>query len=422
MAFSYSSHPAGGRDIPGDDGMDLHLLEEWFKELEPVGAALDGGVTRLAYSSEEDEMFDRVSSFARRLGFAVTSDCIGNMFISFPGQEGVPCHVTGSHLDSVPRGGRYDGVAGVLAGLLVMEKTRRLGLPFPVRTAVFRAEESSLYGLATAGSGTVAGSIGIDQLRNAKSLSGGSLYDAMTRKGFAPGTCRLDPMIDFSELHIEQGRVLWESGESLGIVTAIAAPTRLKVTVHGRQDHSGATPMGLRKDGLCASAEIILGVEEAGRAEAIHATVATVGVAHVHPNALNVVPGMVELRIDIRGIIKESISRAVASVRNIIRETEGRRSIRCDVDIISAMDPVTLAPCVTDSLAAAAEESGIPFRRMPSGAGHDAMKIAAVAPAGMVFIPCREGISHNPAEEASLKDVALGADIILESMRIRSRP
>ena len=102
--------------------MDLHLLEEWFKELEPVGAALDGGVTRLAYSSEEDEMFDRVSSFARRLGFAVTSDCIGNMFISFPGQEGVPCHVTGSHLDSVPRGGRYDGVAGVLAGLLVMEK------------------------------------------------------------------------------------------------------------------------------------------------------------------------------------------------------------------------------------------------------------------------------------------------------------
>lgn len=402
--------------------MNLPLLKQWFRELEPVGADPDGGVTRLAYSAEEDAMFEKVAGFASGLGFSVTTDCIGNMFISFPGETDRRCRVVGSHLDSVPQGGRYDGVVGVLAGLLVMEKIRRLGLPLPVKTAVFRAEESSLYGLATAGSGTVAGSICTDRLKDAKSLSGDSLYDAMIRKGHSPGTCSLDPMIDFTELHIEQGRVLWEAKEPLGIVTAIAAPTRLKVTIHGRQDHSGATPMNLRKDGLCAAAEIVLGVEEAGKAESLHATVATVGVAHVHPNALNVVPGMVELRIDIRGIIKESISRAVASVRNIIRETEGRRSIRCDVDIISAMDPVTLAPCVTDSLAAAAEESGIPFRRMPSGAGHDAMKIAAVAPAGMVFIPCREGISHNPAEEASLKDVALGADIILESMRIRSRP
>jgi Acetylornithine deacetylase/Succinyl-diaminopimelate desuccinylase and related deacylases len=213
--------------------------------------------------------------------------------------------------------------------------------------------------------------------------------------------------------------VLWESRESLGIVTAIPAPTRLKVTVHGRQDHSGATPMGLQKDGLCASAEIILGVEEAGRAEAIHATVATVGVAHAHPNALNVVPGMVELRIDIRGIKKDSISRAVEAVINSIRETERKRALRCDVEILSSMDPVTLGPSVTHSLALAAEEARIPFRKMPSGARHDAMKIAALTPAGMVFIPCREGISHNPGEEASLRDIALGAEIILGGIKIR---
>jgi N-carbamoyl-L-amino-acid hydrolase len=131
---------------------------------------------------------------------------------------------------------------------------------------------------------------------------------------------------------------------------------------------------------------------------------------------------MVELRIDIRGIRKESISRTVGAVRNIILETERLRGLRCEVETLSSMEPVTLSPSVTDSLARAAEGAGIPFRRMASGAGHDAMKVAALAPSGMVFIPCREGISHNPAEEASLKDVALGADIILESMRIRSRP
>jgi N-carbamoyl-L-amino-acid hydrolase len=399
--------------------MNLQLLKQWFRELEPVGADPEGGVTRLAYTAEEDAMFEKVAGFASALGFSVTEDCIGNMFISFPDGTDRPCHMVGSHLDSVPRGGRYDGVVGVLAGLLVMEKILRLGLSIPVKTAAFRAEESSLYGLATAGSGTAAGSIDAVRLRNAKSLSGDSLYDTMTRKGYAPGSCRLEPVIDFTELHIEQGRVLWEAKEPLGVVTAIAAPTRLKVTIHGRQDHSGATPMDLRKDGLCAAAEIILGTEQAGNAEAAHATVATVGVAHVRPNALNVVPGLVELRIDIRGILKESISRTVGAVRNTIRETELQRGILCEAETLSSMDPVTLAPSVIDSLAGAAEKTGVPFRRMASGAGHDAMKVAAVAPAGMLFIPCREGISHNPGEEASLEDVALGAEILLEALKIR---
>lgn len=401
--------------------MNLPLLKQWFRELEPIGADPDGGVTRLAYSAEEDAMFEKVAGFASALGFSITEDCIGNMFISFPDKTDRPCHVVGSHLDSVPRGGRFDGVIGVLAGLLVMEKIQRLGLSIPFKTAVFRAEESSLFGLATAGSGTAAGSINIAQLKNAKSLSGDSLYDAMIRKGHSPGACRLEPMIDFTELHIEQGRVLWEAKEPIGVVTAIAAPTRLKVTVHGRQDHSGATPMDLRKDGLCGAAEIVLGTEQAGKAETAHATVATVGVAHVHPNALNVVPGMVELRIDIRGIRKESISRTVGAVRNIILETERLRGIRCEVETLSSMDPVTLSPSVTDSLAWAAEGAGIPFRRMASGAGHDAMKVAAVAPAGMLFIPCREGISHNPGEKASLEDAALGAEIILEALKIRRK-
>ena len=401
--------------------MDIKLLKEWFDDLASVGADPEGGVTRLAYSAAEDEMFAQVASFAARLGFAAAEDCVGNMYISSRGKEDTPCHTIGSHLDSVPRGGMYDGVAGVLAGLLVMEKVRRLNLSLPVKCVVFRCEESSLYGLATAGSGAVTGSFDVPHLKRVKSLSGESLYEAMTKKGYSPGTCGLRPMLDFTELHIEQGRVLWESGEKIGVVTAIAAPTRLKATFHGRQDHSGATPMDLRKDALCAAAEVILAVEKAGRDEKELATVATTGVVHVVPGALNVIPGAVELRIDIRGIDKESISRAARAVREAIKAAEGARGIPCDVETISASDPVTLDKGIIKSLAEAAGRGGIPHRLMASGAGHDAMKVASQVPAGMVFVPCREGISHNPAEEASLEDIALGAEVILEGIKIRRK-
>lgn len=399
--------------------MDAGLLGEWFDELAPIGADPSGGVTRLAYTPEEDGMFEKVASFAARLGFVTAEDCAGNMHISFPGGEDAPCHTIGSHLDSVPRGGMYDGVAGVLAGLLVMEKVRRLGLSIPVKTVAFRCEESSLFGLATAGSGVVTGSIGIHDLERAKSASGQSLGEAMKKKGYNPGTCRLGGITDFTELHIEQGRVLWESGEKIGVVTAIAAPIRLKATFLGRQDHSGATPMDLRKDALCAAAEVILAAERAGRSEMGFATVATTGVIRVTPGALNVIPGAAELGIDVRGIDKESVARAVAAIREAILTAEGSRGVRCGIEVTSASDPVTLNEDVIESLAAAAEKCGLAWRRMASGAGHDAMKIAPLFPSGMVFIPCREGISHSPAEEASLEDVALGAEVMLEGIKIR---
>jgi N-carbamoyl-L-amino-acid hydrolase len=400
--------------------MNRTLLKKWFQTLDTIGALPEGGVTRLAYSSEEDLMFRRTAEFAQRMGFSVSEDCVGNMFISFAGREKEPCRLIGSHLDSVPQGGRFDGVAGVLAGLLVMEKIQRLGEDLPVRVAAFRAEESSLYGLATAGSGAVTGSVNIAHLKNARALSGESLYDAMIRKGYSPGACRLENALDFTELHIEQGRVLFESKEPIGVVTAIAAPTRLKVMLKGRQDHSGATPMDLRKDALCAAAEIILATEKAGRDEMRFATVATVGVANVLPNALNVVPGSAELRIDIRGIRKESISRTVERVKNAIDTVSRERRISSSTETLSSMDPVALSSSMIESLSEAAETAGVSFRRMASGAGHDAMKVAHLVPTGMLFIPCDEGISHNIAENASLKDIALGAEVMLQSIRLRN--
>lgn len=179
--------------------------------------------------------------------------------------------------------------------------------------------------------------------------------------------------------------------------------------------------MDLRKDALCAAADIILATEAAGRDEMRFATVATVGVANVVPNALNVVPGSVELRIDIRGIQRESIRRTVGKVQRAIEEIAASRGLSCATETISSMDPVTLAPSMIDSLAEAASGTGVPFRKMASGAGHDAMKVAPVVPTGMLFIPCDEGISHNSAENASLNDIALGAEVMLRSISLRSK-
>ena len=258
--------------------MDAGLLGEWFDELAPIGADPSGGVTRLAYTPEEDGMFEKVASFAARLGFVTAEDCAGNMHISFPGGEDAPCHTIGSHLDSVPRGGMYDGVAGVLAGLLVMEKVRRLGLSIPVKTVAFRCEESSLFGLATAGSGVVTGSIGIPDLERAKSASGQSLGEAMKNKGYNPGTCRLGGIIDFTELHIEQGRCYGNRGKNRGAVAAIT--TQVLRRLFSAQTTPAHTH-GPAKGRPLAAAEVILRARKGGGSEMGFATVATTGVIRV---------------------------------------------------------------------------------------------------------------------------------------------
>lgn len=404
--------------------IDMAALEEDLQSLADVGALPGGGVTRLGFSREEQELHRRVAEKLAALGADVRRDAIGNLIARRPGKDNaLPAVACGSHLDSVPQGGRYDGVAGVLAAVAALRALEKEGrrTRHPLEIIVFVSEESSRFGVATLGSKALTGRVQPEQWANLKDFAGVTLKEALAGADvdlakISTARRRPEEFKAFLELHIEQGRVLEETGNKVGIVTAIAAPTRLRVTLSGRADHSGATPMGLRRDALAAAAELVLAVERQGRAEAPHQSVATVGILKVEPGAMNVVPGKAVLGIDVRGIDKESIARVVAGVRADLTAIARRRHIEVQVENLTAEDPVPLDPGIVATLEGVCRRLAVPYMLLPSGAGHDAMNMARFTPTGMIFIPCREGISHNPAEEASVADIAQGAEVLLAAL------
>ncbi len=389
------------------------MLAKLFARFAPIGALQGGGVTRLAYTQAEDGMHEVFRHAARELGFRVWADCAGNSYAAnFPDNiEGYT--LIGSHLDSVIEGGEYDGVAGVLAGLLVLCELRARGCGAPVAVAAFRCEESSNFRLCTVGSGLVTGTLEESALRGAVGRDGVPLLERLRKYGYDEKTARLTGYARYLEVHIEQGRVLQERGCAVGIVSAIAAPHRYVLTLSGMAEHSGATPMALRRDSLCAAAEIILAVERAGRDEAVCDSVATVGAIENRPNVMNAVPGTTTLQLDLRGIDEISVARAEASIRRDAEEICARRRIECEWKTADIKHPVLLDANLQKQLCAAAEAEGLSHTVLPSGAGHDAMSFAELCPTGMVFIPCRDGVSHNIHEHTELSQIEDGARMLL---------
>ena len=270
------------------------------------------------------------------------------------------------------------------------------------------------------GSGLVTGQLkeGPDRLSQLTGKDGVRLGDVFTRRGLSLTPPRITGVKQYLELHIEQGKVLEETGARVGVVSTIAGPRRWKLQLKGLAEHSGATPMSMRQDALCAAAEIVLAVERIGQREAVRCeSVATVGVIQNTPNALNVIPGAAELGIDLRGSDMDSLDRMEQDTLRTAREICARRRIDLLESKLSEMDPVRMDESIQRGLAAAAERLGISCRNMPSGAGHDAMAFAPLFPTGMVFIPCRKGISHNPLESASLESILDGADVLWEYVK-----
>ena len=392
---------------------DLAYLGRLFDTFYEVGALPDGGVTRLGYTEAEDEMHRRFTALAKELGCAVETDLAGNTYAYLaPADEYI---LIGSHLDSVIEGGRYDGVAGVMAGLLLLKRARDERCLLPLKVAAFRCEESSNFGCCTMGSGLVTHQLkeGPEQLARLTGKNGVTLGDVFARRGLSLTPPRITGVRAYLELHIEQGKVLEETNTRVGVVSTIAGPRRWKLQLKGLAEHSGATPMSMRQDARCAAAEIVLAVEQIGRREAaLCESVATVGVLQNSPNALNVVPGAAELGIDLRGSRLDSLDRMEQDTLSAAREICQRRNISLTESKLSELDPVSMDPSLQQGLMAAADRLGISCRNMPSGAGHDAMAFAPLFPTGMVFIPCEKGISHNPMESTSLRSILDGADVL----------
>lgn len=390
-------------------------VSSWLKAFYSIGADESGGVTRLGYTKNEDIMHGALRNIARELGFSYSSDEVGNTFIFEKDYD--EYYLIGSHLDSVINGGRYDGVIGVISGLLILKWIKDNNLNIPLKVCAFRCEESSSFGLATVGSGLITHKIDVEKLKNIKNKDGISLYNTLTFKGYNPHCSKIQGIKKYFELHIEQGRILEEKNIKVGIVQAIANATRYWIDIQGRQDHSGATPMGMRKDALCAGAEIISKLEQLAEEESIHHTVGTVGFLQNSPNAFNVVPGAIKLGIDIRGVDWESIQRVDEKIIDFVKKCCEKRELDCDIFPISKGKPVFLDKKLVEDLTNIATDLDIKTLIMNSGAGHDAMKFWDIAPTSLVFIPCKDGVSHNINEDINIEDVILGSKVIFEYLK-----
>lgn len=395
---------------------DISYAEHLFDQFYDIGSCPGGGVTRLGYTEVEDQMHDLFVKLGAQEGFTHFSDEVGNTYVC-NSDRARGYHLIGSHLDSVIEGGRYDGVAGILAGLMVMKWIKEAGLNIPVRVGAFRCEESSNFGRATIGSGLITREATKHDIADVSGKDGRRLADIFEERGYNFAPSRIDGMLDYLEVHIEQGKVLEEFGEDVGIVQTIAGPRRFSIHILGTAEHSGATPMGMRTDALCAAAEIILEVEQIARDESIYQSVATVGVIRNTPNAMNVVPGEVEMGLDIRGVDISSLDRIESRVRTACKRICGKRKVTYYRQKTSDIPPINMDGELQKKLLDAARKLKISARSMISGAGHDAMSFAPICPTAMVFIPCDRGISHNKNEFTTIDSICDGARVIYEYLK-----
>jgi N-carbamoyl-L-amino-acid hydrolase len=286
---------------------------------------------------------------------------------------------------------------------------------------IFRGEESSRFGIHTMGSKVMSGMVRPDAWLAVKDQDGTPLAQVLAARGLdlarlPEAVRRRDEFKAFVEVHIEQCFVLEQAGIPIGVVEAIAAPIRLKLTVEGVASHSGATPMGKRRDALVTASHLVLAVEAEATKRAERRVVGTVGILKVSPGALNVVPGRAELWVDIRGIDEASLSETAAAVRAAARDVSARENTLVTVDTLASDAPVPMDPTVIATIESACRRLGVSYQRMPSGAGHDAMNMARIVPAGMIFIPCRGGVSHNADEYAAPADIVRGMDVLTETL------
>jgi len=382
----------------------MERVRRRLDEIRTIGRSDDGGVTRLAYSDEETEAIEYVRDQLDG-EFVVRDDQVGNLFATRD-PEAERSLFLGSHLDSVVDGGRLDGALGVVVALEAIQTAHDAGDPPVAPTlCIFRAEESTRFGQWAVGSRGALGQLTVEDLA-ATDQSDVPLWQAMQEQGLRPHNFS-EPTIDtervagFLEAHIEQGRVLDEADQHLGVVSSIRGPVRYRVTVEGDYDHSGATPMGLRRDAIAGAAEMVTDVERhATDAAADGDLVATVGEFSPSGGAINKVCGEVTFAIDVRSNDRAYRDEFESAMLDRIEAVADERDLGLTADLIDRSDPVELDTEVRAQLAEAAASLGFDCRRLPSGGGHDAMNFQhAGIPTGMVFVPSVDGISHSPREE-----------------------
>jgi N-carbamoyl-L-amino-acid hydrolase len=380
-------------------------------------------VTRILWTPTDRAGRAYVRELLQAEGLAIRTDSIGTIFARWLGSDRSLAPVaTGSHVDAIPNAGRYDGCYGVIGAIEAFRGLRRAGFQ-PRRSVdliVFASEEPTRFGIGCLGSRLMTGALAPDVARTMRDGAGVSLEDARMAAGHTGelGAARLSQgaIEAFVELHIEQGPVLGRLGISVGIVTAIAAPTTLRVTIHGEGGHAGALLMLDRRDALAAAAEMVLTVETQARGSGATDTVGTVGHLAVFPGAVNGIPSRVDLSIDVRDVDGARRDSTVGAIRAAIGEIGRRRGVKAVVETLSDDPPATMDATIIGVLEAAAADAGVTTHRLPSRAYHDSLFMSRVCPTAMLFVPCRDGVSHRPDEFATEADMAVGVRVLAHAL------
>jgi N-carbamoyl-L-amino-acid hydrolase len=409
-------------------------LWQRLMQLAAIGATPRGGVCRIALTELDRQGRELFLRWAAELGCTVRRDAIGNLFARRAGADDtLPAVATGSHIDTQPTGGRFDGNYGVLAGLEVLATLNDQGIRTraPLEVCVWTNEEGSRFVPVMMGSGVYAGAFTLAHALAARDTEGVSVAEALAAIGqagdapaaVADGAPRFDA---YFEAHIEQGPVLEDAGIVIGTVSGALGQRWFDVTVQGMEAHAGPTPMNLRRDELLPAAALMQRVNAIAMAEQPHGR-GTVGQVRVHPNSRNVIPGRVQFTVDFRHLHTEALVRMEAALREAAAEAVqaskgagGGAGITIDIQPVVEYTPTAFDPALRALIEEGAANLGLPTLALPSGAGHDAVYVARTAPAAMIFVPCKDGISHNEIEDAHPEHLEAGANVLVHAMLSRA--
>ena len=392
-------------------------------ELAQIGATPKGGVCRLTLTDLDKQGRDLVTRWAREAGMSVTIDKIGNGFMRRSGRNNsLPPIMTGSHIDTQPTGGKFDGNYGVLAGIEVVRTLNDLGIETeaPIEVAFWTNEEGSRFVPVMMGSGVFAKAFTLEHAYAARDTDGKSVHDELKRIGYIgseePGQ---HPIGAYFETHIEQGPVLEDNDITIGVVQGVLGIRWFDCTVTGMEAHAGPTPMALRKDAMQVAAPIMLEVVATALRHAPHGR-GTVGMVQVHPNSRNVIPGRVKFSIDLRNSTDAVVDQMADEVKAFAARLSQQSGLDVKIELVSSYSAIGFHADCIDAVARAAQQLGYSNMPVVSGAGHDAVYMAKLAPSGMIFIPCKDGISHNEIEDAKAEHITAGCNVLLHAMLERA--
>jgi N-carbamoyl-L-amino-acid hydrolase len=392
-------------------------------ELAAIGATPKGGVCRLALSELDRQGRDLVTRWAREAGMTVTIDKIGNGFMRRAGRNNsLPPIMTGSHIDTQPTGGKFDGNYGVLAGLEVVRTLNDHGIETeaPIEVAFWTNEEGSRFVPVMMGSGVFAKAFTLEHAYAATDTEGKSVKDELERIGYLgteePGA---HPIGAYFETHIEQGPVLEDHGKTIGVVTGVLGVRWYDCVVTGLEAHAGPTPMALRKDALQVATKLMQEVVACAHRHPPHGR-GTVGMVQVFPNSRNVIPGRVKFSIDLRNASEALCDEMDADIRGVAARLSAESGLPIDIKLVTSFPATEFHADCVEAVARATQALGYSHMEAVSGAGHDALYMAKLVPAGMIFIPCKDGISHNEIEDAQPEHITAGCNVLLHAMLERA--